>query len=56
MKIMASEVFKIVNNISPDHIHDLIKQKSSHYDFRNQNTAEVSPGTELGPSGTSRPD
>ena len=40
---MACEVFKIVNNISPNYINDLIKiKKTSMYDFRGERKADVS--------------
>ena len=41
MQKMASEVFKIVNKISPEYIQNLVNIKVSTYNFRNENTAEV---------------
>ena len=38
MQKMASEVFKIVNKVSPEYIQNM---KVSSYNFRNENTAEV---------------
>ena len=37
MKLVASEVFKLLHNLSPSYIQDLVKEKVSHYDFRNKN-------------------
>ena len=39
MKLIASEVFKILHNLSPSYIQDLVKEKVSHYDFRNKKQA-----------------
>ena len=33
-KLMAREVYKIVQNIAPAYLHDLISLKPSTYDFR----------------------
>ena len=41
LKQMACEVFKIVNNMSPSYISDLVKIKSSVYDFRGERKADV---------------
>ena len=41
MQKMASEVFKIVNELSPEYIQDLVNFKESTYNFRNEKTAEV---------------
>lgn len=41
MKQMASEVFKIVNDMSPEYIKDLITIKNASYNFRNENQATV---------------
>ena len=41
LKQMACEVFKIVNNMSPSYISDLVKIKSSAYDFREEKKADV---------------
>ena len=41
LKQMACEVFKIVNNMSPGYINDLVKIKTSVYDFRDQKKADV---------------
>ena len=38
---MACEVFKIVNNMAPDYINDLVKMKTSSYDFREERKADV---------------
>ena len=38
---MASEVFKIVNKLSPEYINDLVKIKTSSYNFRAERHAEV---------------
>ena len=41
MKLMAGEVFKIINNIAPSYLHDLISLKSSPYDFRSEKQAQI---------------
>ena len=41
MKTIVSEVYKIVNNLSPSYIQDLVQMKVSNYDFRNKHTAVV---------------
>ena len=41
IKTIASEVYKIVNNLSPSYIQDLVQVKVSNYDFRNKHTAVV---------------
>ena len=41
LKQMACEVFKIVNNMSTGYISDLVKIKTSVYDFRVQKKADV---------------
>ena len=41
MKQMASEVYKIVNDIAPDYIKDLINIKQSNYNFRRKNLASL---------------
>ena len=38
---MASEVYKIVHDIAPDYVKDLINIKTSHYNFRNENQARL---------------
>ena len=38
---MACEVYKIVNKMSPEYLSDLLKIKSSHYNFRAERQAEV---------------
>ena len=43
MKLMACEVFKIVNDLSPKYINDLVNIKNSSYNFRSEKKAEV-PG------------
>ena len=41
MKQMASEVYKIVHDIAPEYVKDLINIKTSHYNFRNENQARL---------------
>ena len=41
MKQMAREVFKIVNNIAPSYLYDLISLKPSTYDFRSEKQAQL---------------
>ena len=41
MKLMAREVFKIVNNIAPSYLHDMISLKPSNYDFRSEKQAQL---------------
>ena len=41
MKLMAREVFKIVNNIATSYLHDLISLKPSTYDFRSERQAQL---------------
>ena len=41
IKQMACEVYKIVNNLSPKYIQDLVTVKNSPYNFRREKTAEV---------------
>ena len=41
MKQMASEVYKIVNDIAPDYIKDLINIKQSNYNFRREYQASL---------------
>ena len=41
MKQMASEVYKIVNDIAPDYIKDLINIKKSTYNFRRENQTSL---------------
>ena len=38
---IALETFKILNNLSPSYILDLVKFKSTNYSFRYQNLAEL---------------
>ena len=38
---MATEVFKIVNAISPEHMKDLITIQNSSYNFRRKNQASI---------------
>ena len=38
---MASEVYKIVNDIAPDYIKDLINIKQSNYNFMTENQASL---------------
>ena len=41
MKLMASEIFKILNKLSPSYIQDLVNGNSSHYNFRNKKQVEI---------------
>ncbi|MCW4342517.1 MAG: reverse transcriptase family protein [Candidatus Thiodiazotropha endolucinida] len=41
MKLMATEVYKIVNDLSPQYIRDLISTKVSHYDLRGEHKANL---------------
>ena len=41
MKLMACEVYKVVNDLSPKYINDLINIKKSSYNFRSEKKAEV---------------
>ena len=41
MKLMACEVYKIVNDLSPKYINDLVNIKKSSYNFRSEKKAEV---------------
>ena len=41
MKQMAIEVFKIVNDMSPEYIKDLITIQNSSYNFRRENQASI---------------
>ena len=41
MKLMTGEGFKIVNNVAPSYLHDLISLKSSSYDFRSEKQAQI---------------
>ena len=38
---IAIETFKILNNLSPSYIFDLVKFKNANYSFRYQNLAEL---------------
>ena len=38
---MASEVYKIVHDIVPDYVKDLIYIKTSQYNFRNENQSRL---------------
>ena len=38
---MACEVYKIVNDLSPKYINDLVNIKNSSYNFRSEKKAEV---------------
>ena len=38
---MACKVFRIVDNMSPDYINELVKIKISNYDFREERKADV---------------
>ena len=37
----SSNVFKIVNKLSPEYFHDFVNIKVSNYNFRNEGTAEI---------------
>ena len=39
---MATEVFKIVNDMSPEYIKDLITIQNSSYNFKRENQASIS--------------
>ena len=41
LKLMACEVYKIVNDISPQYISDLVNIKVSPYDFRGEKKADI---------------
>ena len=41
LKLMACEVFKIVNKLSPEYIQDMISIKTSTYNFRGERKAEI---------------
>ena len=41
MKLMASEVFKILYKLSQPYIQDLVNEKVSHYNFRNKKQVEI---------------
>ena len=41
MKLMACEVYKIVNDLSPKYINDLVNIKHSSYNFRSEKKAEA---------------
>ena len=41
MKLMASEVFKILHNLSSSYIQDMVKENVSNYDFRNKKETEI---------------
>ena len=45
---MASEVFKILNKLSPEYIQDLVSIKYSTYNYRNERTAEISKMKTIG--------
>ena len=38
---MATDVFKILNTISPTYVQDLAKEKISNYNFRNKKHVEI---------------
>ena len=40
MKLMACEVYKIVNDLSPKYINDMVNIKNSSYNFRSEKKAE----------------
>ena len=41
LKMMACEVFKIVNKLSPEYIQDMISIKTSSYNFRGERKADI---------------
>ena len=41
LKQIACKVFRIVDNMSPDYINELVKIKISNYDFREERKADV---------------
>ena len=41
LKLMACEVYKIVNDLSPQYISDLVNSKVSPYDFRGEKKADI---------------
>jgi len=41
IKSMALEVFKIINKIYPECLHDLFKQTNPFYNFRKDNTVDL---------------
>lgn len=41
IKVIATEVFKILNNISPSYVQDLVSLKISNYHFRKENLLTV---------------
>ena len=41
MKLMACEAYKIINDLSPTYIRDLINVKVSQYNFRNEHQASL---------------
>ena len=41
LKLMACEVYKIVNDLSPKYIQDLVHIKMASYDFRSERKADI---------------
>lgn len=41
LKLMACEVYKLVNNLSPTYINDLVNIKNPSYNFRSERKAEI---------------
>ena len=41
LKLMACEVFKMVNKLSPEYIQDMISIKTSTYNFRGERKADI---------------
>ena len=41
LKLMACKVYKIVNDLSPQYISDLVNIKVSPYDFRGEKKADI---------------
>ena len=41
LKLMACEIYKIVNDLSPQFISDLVNIKVSPYDFRGEKKADI---------------
>jgi hypothetical protein len=47
IRYIALETYKILNRLNPSYLHDLVKYKNNHYNFRYTNTVEIpQPRTE----------
>ena len=47
IRYIALETYKILNHMNPTYLHDLVKYKNNHYNFRYTNTVEIpQPRTE----------